>query len=268
MLGGSIAGGVIAQATNLGVPFVLRAVVLVLLFVFAYVAMHDIGFTPRRGAGVVGDVKRVWGCSIEYGWRVPTVKWIMLASPFTAGVSIYAFYALQPYLLELYGDAEAYGIAGLVAAIVAGAQIVGGIAAPRIRKLFRRPPSALLLIYSASALTLTLIGVLEHLVAVIALVVAWALLSAASTPIRQAYINRLIPSEQRATILSFDSMLSSAGGVVVQPVLGRSADVWGYPASYLLGGAISGLAMPFVWLSRRKDSPDNAGSAPVTWCRP
>ena len=29
MLGGSVAGGVIAQATNLGVPYILRAVVLV-----------------------------------------------------------------------------------------------------------------------------------------------------------------------------------------------------------------------------------------------
>jgi len=47
------------------------------------------------------------------------VKWIMLASPFTAGVGFYAFYALQPYLLELWGDSTAYGIAGLVAAIVA-----------------------------------------------------------------------------------------------------------------------------------------------------
>ena len=35
-----------------------------------------------------------------------------------------------------YGDPEAYGIAGLVAAIVAGAQIVGGIAAPWIRRRF------------------------------------------------------------------------------------------------------------------------------------
>ena len=67
----------------------------------------------------------------------------MLASPFTAGVGFYAFYALQPYLLELWGNPEAYGIAGLVAAIVAGAQIVGGLAAPLIRKLFHRRTSAL-----------------------------------------------------------------------------------------------------------------------------
>ena len=47
-------------------------------------------------------------------------------------------------LLELYGDPHAYQIAGLAAAIVAGAQIVGGLAAPRIRRVFRRRTSALI----------------------------------------------------------------------------------------------------------------------------
>ena len=38
----------------------------------------------------------------------------MVQALFTGGVGIYAFYALQPYLLELYGDPHAYQIAGLV----------------------------------------------------------------------------------------------------------------------------------------------------------
>ena len=69
------------------------------------------------------------------------------------------------------------------------------------------------------------------------------------------YLNGLIPSQQRASILSFDSMLGSTGGGVALPVLGRSADVWGYPGSYLLGAAISALALPFVYLSRRQNDP-------------
>jgi hypothetical protein len=34
-------------------------------------------------------------------------------APFTGGVTIYAFYAMQPYLLELYGNQRAFAIAGL-----------------------------------------------------------------------------------------------------------------------------------------------------------
>jgi MFS family permease len=91
--------------------------------------------------------------------------------------------------------------------------------------------------------------------AVIGLIAIWGLLFAASMPIRQTYLNGLIPSEQRATILSFDSLMGSSGGVVIQPVLGRAADVWGYATSYLLGAAISALALPFILLSRRQDAP-------------
>ena len=50
--------------------------------------------------------------AVSYGLRNPPVRWVMLASVFMDGVSIYAFYAMQPYLLQLYGDPQAYGIAG------------------------------------------------------------------------------------------------------------------------------------------------------------
>ena len=264
MLTGSVAGGYIAQVTNLGVPFVLRGVILGVMFGVAFVLMRDLGFTPERGVGLTRGVRRISSASIEYGWRVPAVKWLMLASPFAGGVGLYAFYALQPYLLELYGDPEAYGIAGLVAAIVAGAQIVGGVVAPHIRKLFQRRTSALLATTAVSSVTLALLGVWEEFWAALALIVVWGLLFAAAMPIRQAYLNGLIPSQQRATILSFDSMLNSSGGVVFQPVLGRSADVWGYPASYVLGAAISALALPFEFLSRQQNAPaDSATGGPT-----
>ena len=45
-------------------------------------------------------------------------------------------------------------------------------------------------------------------------------------PIRQAYLNGLISSRQRATIISLDSLMLSGGGVWAQPVLGRAADAW------------------------------------------
>jgi MFS family permease len=179
----------------------------------------------------------------------------MVEALFTGGVGIYGFYALQPYLLELYGDPHAYQIAGLVAAIVAGAQILGGVAAPRIRRLFRRRTSALIATAGLTVVSLGLIGVVENFWAVIALIVVWGLLFAATMPIRQTYLNGLIPSRQRATILSFDSLMSSSGGVWAQPVLGRAADVWGYAPSYLLGAGISVLALPFLLLSRRQNAP-------------
>ncbi|HZA89576.1 MAG TPA: MFS transporter [Solirubrobacterales bacterium] len=255
MLTGSAAGGFIAQQASLGVPFVLRGLILIVMFAAAFRLMHDVGFTPDKGGRPLAEMRKIASASIEYGWRVPAVKWLMVEALFTGGVGIYGFYALQPYLLELYGDPEAYQIAGLAAAIVAGAQILGGVAAPRIRALFHRRTSALIGMAGLSAVTLGLVGTIESFWAVIGLTVVWGLLFAASMPIRQTYLNGLIPSRQRATILSFDSMMSSTGGVWTQPVLGRAADAWGYAPTYLMSAGISALALPFLALSRRQNAP-------------
>jgi MFS family permease len=255
MLGGSVAGGFIAQQVSLGTPFVIRAAILVVMFAVAFRLMHDVGFTPEKGGRPLAEMRRIAANSVDYGWRVPAVKWLMVEALFTGGVGIYAFYALQPYLLELYGDPTAYNVAGLAAAIVAGAQILGGVAAPRIRAAFRRRTSALLVTAGLSVIALVLIGAIQNFWAVIGLTTVWALLFAATMPIRQTYINGMIPSRQRATILSFDSMMSSSGGVWAQPILGRVADASGYAASYLVSAGIAAFALPFIALSRSQDAP-------------
>ncbi|HEX2129491.1 MAG TPA: MFS transporter, partial [Solirubrobacterales bacterium] len=239
----------------LGIPFVMRGAILVIMFAIAWRLMHDIGFTPDRGGKLLPEMRKIASASIDYGWKVPAVKWLMVEALFIGGVGIYIFYALQPYLLELYGDPEAYQVAGLVAAIVAGAQILGGFLAARIRRLFHRRTSALLVTASGSVLTVLAVGIVDSFYPVLALIVVWGLLFAATMPIRQAYINGMIPSRQRATILSFDSLMSSSGGVWAQPVLGRAADAWGYGSSYLMSAGISAFAIPFLILSRRQNAP-------------
>jgi MFS family permease len=216
MLGGSVAGGILAQATNLGVPYMLRALVLGLSVACAFLLMRDMGFTPSRSKHPIEEVKHVLRESVRHGLANPPIRWVMLAAPFTGGVTIYAFYAMQPYLLELYGSERAYAIAGLAAAIVAGAQIAGGLLVPYIGRVFRRRTSVLLLGTLLSAVLLAVIGLLPHFWTVIAMLSLWGLMFAALTPVRQGYVNGLIPSEQRATVLSFDSLLGSTGAVVIQ----------------------------------------------------
>jgi MFS family permease len=264
MLGGSVTGGILAQATNLGAPYVARVLVLGLTFLVALRWMHDLGFVRRRSEHPVQDVKNILRSSVRHGLGNPPVRWLMLAAPFTDGVIFYGFYAMQPYLLELYGDTEAYAIAGLAAAIFAGAQIAGGLLVPYIRRAVRRRTSILLAGVVLSSLILLAIGVLESFWIVLLLLILWGLMFAAITPVRKAYLNGLIPSEQRATVLSFDSLLGSVGGVGVQPALGRAADLWGYPASYAFGAVIQALAIPFVVLTRReRAAADEISPAPV-----
>jgi MFS family permease len=252
MLGGSVAGGLIAQASNLGVPYVLRTLVLIVTFGLAYALMRDIGFTPSRDKRLIEEVRSIVRASIAHGLGNPPVRWIMLEAPFTGGVTIYAFYAMQPYLLELWGNERAFAIAGLAAAIVAGAQVAGGLLVPRLGRVFRQRTSILLTSTGLGTGVLAVIGLTPSFWIAIVLLVAWGLVFAAEMPVRQAYLNALIESRERATVLSFDSLLGSSGAVVTQPFLGRAADAWGYPASYILSAGVQALSVPFLWLARRE----------------
>ena len=261
MLAGSVLGGVVAQLSNLGVPFLLRAGVLVVMLVVAALLMRDLGFTPERGVGPLKATGNVFRASLRYGLGNPPVRWLMLTTPFTAGVGIYAFYALQPYLLELWGDEDAYSIAGLAAAILSGAGIVGGALAPYIRRLFRKRTSTILLATVSSALVLIALAFTTNFWLAVVLLAVWGIASSIDDPVHRAYLNDMIPSKQRATVLSFDSLLGSAGGVVFQPILGRSADLGGYGASLMWSGLIAALATPFVLLSRAQKSPADTANA-------
>ncbi len=267
MLTGSVLGGIVAQMTTLGVPYILRAVMLGVALLAAFVFMRDLGFAARKDVSTSVAVREIARGSIDGGLRNRPVRWMMLAAPFTGGVGFYAFYAMQPYLLELYGDPSAYSIAGLAAAIVAGAQIVGGLSVPIVRRFFRLRTHAVFLaisLESAALAGLAIVGFnqqrlgMDAFYLAIALLVLWGLTFAIAGPIRQAFLNGIIPSGQRATVLSFDSLMGSIGGTVAQPALGRVADTSGYAASYLVSAGISALALPFVYLARRERAPSDA----------
>jgi MFS family permease len=258
MLAGSVLGGVVAQLTDLGVPFLLRAGILVLMFVVAFVAMRDIGFSPDRSEGPLTAVRTVFRGSVKHGLGNPPVRYLMLAAPFTAGVGIYVFYALQPYLLELWGDPKAYSIAGLAAAIVAGSQIVGGLLAPRVRRLFKKRTTVLILAGAIGVVLLLVLGIVPNFWVALALLTVWGISASIDDPIRRAYLNDLIPSKQRATVLSFESLMGNVGGIGIQPALGRVADLSGYATSLVISGMISAIAVPFIALSRAQKSPADA----------
>jgi hypothetical protein len=60
--------------------------------------------------------------------------------------------------------------------------------------------------------------------------------------------------------------MGSSGGVVIQPALGRAADVWSYGTSYLWGAAVNALALPFIALARRESVPADSACGPPGAC--
>ena len=106
----------------------------------------------------------------------------MLAGPFASGAGIYAFYVAQPYVLQLSLQKGSYAIAGLAAGLVAGTQVLGGWAAPKLRRLFAKRTSALLVCAVVSAVVLVLLGLTSSLWVAVLLISIWGMAFAAGTP--------------------------------------------------------------------------------------
>src|SRR5262249_4333373 len=78
---GANLGGVVAQYSNLGVPYLIRSAFLLVSFGVAATIMRDLGFTPCPMKSISHEVRLVIQRSIDGGLRVPAVRWVMLIAP-------------------------------------------------------------------------------------------------------------------------------------------------------------------------------------------
>ena len=257
---GTIVGGFLGTL-SLGIPYVARSILLIAVIWAAYLWMHDLGFEPKRRGSVSDEVRSIVRGSIEHGLHNRPVRLFMFGAPFATGVVIWVFYAFQPYVLELFGDPNAIYLSGIAAALFAISQIVGGSTVPYVRRFFASRTTVIIAEIVVASIALVFVGLADHLnvptgfwvatilLALMSVVLAWG------NPMQQAYMNDVIPSEQRATVLSFSSLMGSAGGVVIQPALGRVADVHSLGTGYVVAGVLYALRLPFIVAVKRLRLP-------------
>jgi MFS family permease len=76
-------------------------------------------------------------------------------------------------------------------------------------------------------------------------------------PVRQAYIQQLIPSAERATVTSFDSMVGGVGGTGGQLGLGALGETRSVPAAFVAGGVATAATISLVaWVRQLGGSAD------------
>ena len=251
MLVGTIGGGLLGTL-DLALPYLVRSVMLAAVFVVAYVGMRDLGFTPRAigRQGFARAMKAVTRSSIDSGWRAPSVRLLMMASFVQWGFLAWGFYAWQPYFLELLGR-QAVWVAGIVSALVSASMIAGNALVEWFSRFCGRRTT--LLLWAAAAQTLAAIGVglVDSFAAAVALFVVVTGAAGVIGPVKQAYLHQVIPSEARASVISFDSLMGNAGGLFSQGGLGYLSRARSIPESYVVGGIATLLALPPLILLRR-----------------
>jgi MFS family permease len=257
MLVGTIGGGLLGQI-DLSVPYLVRSGLLVAVFILAYFVMHDVGFTPRSLAlrDVPTEIAANARAGVAFGWAQRPIRLLMLASLVQTGFIAWAFYAAQPYLLDLL-DSNAIWVAGLVAAGIAASTIAGNEVVDFVSRYCGRRTTLLLIaaaLETAAAVTVGVAG--SFWIALPALLVMTAGMGITS-PVRQAYLHQLIPTEQRATVISFDSMVSGVGGVGGQVGLGALGQERSVGSAFVVGGIATVAALPLIGAVRRIGGPQD-----------
>ncbi len=263
MLIGTLAGGLLGQL-DLRLPFLARSALLVLAFAIALLGLRDLGFRarPLRLDTLRDELAGVARAGLRYGWSQRSLRRLMLASAVQTSFVIWGFYAWQPYFQELL-DTDAVWFAGVIAAAVALSAMLGNAVVDYFARLCGKRTT--LLLWAAAIQSLAAVGIglaPDFPAALVCLLIVTGTMGVVG-PVRQAYLHQRVPSEQRATVVSFDSMVANLGGVGGQAGLGYLAMLRDYATGYVVGGATTFLAIPVYFGVRvlREDADRIVGRA-------
>jgi MFS family permease len=262
MIVGTVGGGLLGTV-DLSIPYLVRAALIVMALVVGFRTMHDIGFTPRtmQMRGMVGEMRKVGRAGITYGWRKPAVRLLLMESFVTWGFFSWAWYAWQPYFLRLYGS-DAIWVSGLIAALFSLAGIAGNALVGRLATPGRRRTSILLVAGAATSSTMVATGLIRSFWVTVPVFLLGAVAGGVLQPVRQTYLHRSIPSSERATLVSFDSLVGSLGSVGGQTSLGYLSQERSVPAGFVVGGLVTVLTLPiYVRLRALREPADRITAA-------
>jgi MFS family permease len=266
MIIGTVGGGVLGQL-NLSVPYLARAMLILIAFGVGYRTMFDIGFTPRavRFKGIGSEMRKVARAGITFGWRKPAVRLLVMQSFVSYGFFSWAWYAWQPYFLHLYGT-DAIWLSGVIASLFALAGIAGNSLVKRVARPGRRRTTIMLSAAAASSAAMVATRVFRTFWVAVPVFLLGALVGGISGPVRQTYLHQSIPTSERATLLSFDSLVGSLGSVGGQTGLGYLSQERSVPAGFVVGGLATFLVLPIYSRLRARHEPADliAAGAPDT----
>ena len=253
MLVGTIGGGLLGQV-HLYIPYLVRAAIVIPLFWLAWRSMTELGYTRRalEQSRVPAELRRVFVEGMRYGLGHPVIRPVMFASLVSMSFMIFGFYSWQRYFLDLLGR-DLVWVDGVISSLMGLSLIAGNALVAPLSRAVRTRTGLLILSAGAQATLAVACGVLTNFYAVVSLYLLYGVAIGLAMPVKQGYLNAHIPSSQRATIISLDSMFASSGGVVGQSVWGAVARARSIGTAWAWSGLTLLLAIPLYWMARRRD---------------
>jgi predicted MFS family arabinose efflux permease len=255
-MAGTLVGAPVAEATSLPFPIVLSGGIAALSAVAAFTFVEP----PRLERRRIPTYGQIISESAGIVRRQPAVRYAILFFGLIAVGSLAPIFFFQPFLLE---HDIGVGSVGIWQTPMRIAAIVGALAAARIiltlgeRRTFLLMPVTLIASFAMLALWDSVYAQVAFLSMNVVVIM--------SQPMLTDYVNRRVPSEQRATVLSLTNLMRSAVLIPSAPLLGLLADNASLQTSFAAGGIIiaaAGLPLLLLWLPHLGARPER-GTMPA-----
>ena len=257
-LAGTLLGAPVADATNLSFPIVVSGG---LAFLAVIAALTFTEPAPEARTQQHLSYGRIISESVGILRRQPSVRYSVLFYGLITIGSIGPVFFFQPFLRD---HGIGLGEVGLWQTPSRIAGVLGAVAAYRIVLLFGERRTFYLMA-PALFVSYALLAVWDSVYAVV-MFPMMNFVFILSQPTVTDYLNRRVPTEQRATVISLTSLARSAVLVPAAPLLGLLADELSLSAAFWAGGIlIAGLGLPLLalWLPHllRDEAPQEAEPA-------
>lgn len=243
----SIIGGLLALI-SLRTPFFIEAAV-VFFSIFVALSLHE----PKQHISEIPEShgREMWN-TIKYVLRDnKEIKNLMWYSAFVSTATLIFVWLAQPYWKSLGIPLIAFGILWAVLQFIVGCF---SLISHKIEKIFGRGK---LMISFIALLAVAYLSIsLFKSVWAIAFVVIFYIVRGIQDPLLKVYINELVPSQMRATILSIKSFLGRLIFSILGPFIGWIADVYTLPQAFLFSAilflVLGSIPLAFLYYGRKK----------------
>lgn len=238
---GSLLGGYIAQG-DLALPWLYASVGLFALGIVALCIMREEYFERKPFIFSLSALRTIIVESIRYGVRRKSVLYVVI---FGSLVTMCVQPLNMQWQLRLVQDFSfdtmglSWGYVGISIFVMLGSFLS--------RKFIERVGNEKRALILSQAITTAGVLVAAYMVG------AWIVLPAflvheigrgMMVPLKRAYMNKRIPSKQRATILSFDSMVNNAGAFIGLVVGGWLAKHYSISTAWIVSGLALAITIP------------------------
>ena len=235
---------------NLAFPFLAGAILALVTLLIGHILMDEVYFKKEKLSfqNGISRMKEIINSSIIYGVKNKIV--LLLIIP--GAISMFAYMAVmqywQPYFEEIAKTLQlGYAWVALSVGLMVGSFLV------QWTSLFKRY-HVLICTTILCAVTPLGLALSNSLLASLPLFLLYFVGRGVMLPTRKAYINDHIPKETRATILSFDSMISRGAAALGLIVFGLIAKYTSLIGSWYAASAIILLGVPALLLLRTADT--------------